>query len=126
MSETPTAGVRTVDRISDVSALGAPLRTPEPPADAAAFVTERLAHGRRHRVRVRLHVSGDLGRELIDPSVGSITDDGDSCVLAFGTDNLDWAARWLVYRNVDFDVLEPAELTERLRSLAELLAERYA
>lgn len=33
--------------------------------------------------------------------------DGDDCVLTPGADDLDWAARWLVYQNSDFDVLEP-------------------
>lgn len=115
-----------LDRIGDVRPLGVPLKAPEPPADAAAYVTERLAHGRRHRVRVRLFVDSDTAREMIAPSVGSIEDDGDDCVLTLGTDDLDGAARWLVFRNLDFDVLEPDELTDCLRALGAWLAERYA
>ncbi|MGB4834714.1 MAG: hypothetical protein WBP28_01380 [Nostocoides sp.] len=34
-----------------------------------------------------------------------------------GTDDLDWAARWLIYHNLDFDVLEPPELTRHIHDL---------
>jgi hypothetical protein len=46
----------------------------------------------RHRVRVQVHTSADLVRELVDPSVATVIDDGDECELDFGTDDLDWAA----------------------------------
>ncbi|MDO0930942.1 hypothetical protein QQY66_04345 [Streptomyces sp. DG2A-72] len=41
------------------------------------------------------------------------------------SDDLDWAARWLAYLNLDLDVLEPAELTDRLRTLGRRLTDRY-
>lgn len=113
-------------RISQVQPLGTRFRMPAPPQDASAFVTEALAVGpRRHRVRVRLFTSGDLARRLIDPTVGGVEDDGEDCILTMGTDDLDWAARWLVYRNLDFDVLDPPELTHRLRALGRWLVDRY-
>lgn len=62
---------------------------------------------------------------MVRPSVGSITDEGDDCILSLGADDLDWAARWLVYLNVDFDVLEPAELIDRLHALGTWVAARY-
>jgi predicted DNA-binding transcriptional regulator YafY len=115
-----------VDRVDSVQPLGVPLTAPEPPADAAAFVAESLAHGPwRHRVRVRVFTSGDLVRELVDPSVATVVDDGDVCELHFGTDDLDWAARWLVYLNLDVDVVEPVALVDRLRSLGGWLLDRY-
>jgi predicted DNA-binding transcriptional regulator YafY len=114
------------DRITDVRPLGTRLATPEPPDDALAFVVRTLSLGPwRHRVRVRLHTSEDLARELIDPSVGDVRDDGDSCILTMATDDLDWAARWLIYRNIDFDVLDPQELEHRLHSFGRWLADRY-
>ncbi|MGI8939724.1 MAG: helix-turn-helix transcriptional regulator [Iamia sp.] len=115
-----------LDRIRDVRAVGPRLPTPPPPEDASAFVTEALAHGPwRHHVRVRMFTSGDLARQLVAPWVGDVHDDGDECIVTLGTDDLDWAARFLVSRNVDFDVLEPPELTERLQALGRWLTVRY-
>ncbi|MDO3701431.1 WYL domain-containing protein [Micromonospora sp. C28SCA-DRY-2] len=118
--------VYALDRIDHVQPLGTRFPVPEPPADAAAFVADTLAHGPwRHRVRVRVHTSADLVRELVDPSVATVVDDGDGCELHFGTDDLDWAARWLTYLNLDLDVVEPAALTDRLRALGRWLLDRY-
>jgi predicted DNA-binding transcriptional regulator YafY len=117
--------VYAVDRIDHVQPLGIRLPCPERPEAAAAFVTERLAHGWRHGVRVRVHTSAELVRELVDPGVATVIEDGDACELRFGTDDLDWAARWLAYLNLDLDVLEPAALTDRLHALGDWLARRY-
>jgi predicted DNA-binding transcriptional regulator YafY len=118
--------VYALDRIEHVQPLGTRFPAPDPPADAVAFVSDTLAHGPwRHRVRVLVHTSADLARELVDPSVATVVEAGDECELRFGTDDLDWAARWLAYLNVDLDVLEPAALTGRLRAFGGWLRERY-
>jgi predicted DNA-binding transcriptional regulator YafY len=115
-----------IDRIGSVQPLGVAIDAPPPPPDAAAFVASSLAHGPwRYRVRVRVHTSADLVREMVDVSVGTVVDDGDECELHLGTDDLDWAARWLIYLNLDCDVLEPAELADRLRGLGRWLSSRY-
>jgi predicted DNA-binding transcriptional regulator YafY len=117
--------VYALDRIDHVQPLGTHIPVPEPPSDAAAFVSDTLAHGPwRHRVRVQVHTSADLVRELVDPSVATVIDDGDECELDFGTDDLDWAARWLVYLNLDIDVIEPTLLTDQLRALGRWLLDR--
>jgi predicted DNA-binding transcriptional regulator YafY len=118
--------VYALDRIEHVQPLGTRFPAPEPPADAVAFVSDTLAHGpRRHRVRVRVYTSAELARELVDPSVATVIEDGDECELRIGTDDLDWAARWLAYLNLDLDVIEPALLTDRLRTLGRWLLDRY-
>jgi predicted DNA-binding transcriptional regulator YafY len=118
--------VYALDRVAHVQPLGTRFPVPEPPADAVAFVSDTLAHGPwRHRVRVRVHTSADLVRDLVDPSVATVVDAGDECELRFGTDDLDWAARWLAYLNLDLDVLEPAPLTDRLRAFGRWLVDRY-
>lgn len=118
--------VYALDRIDHVQPLGTRFPAPEPPSDAAAFVSDALALGPwRHRVRVRVYTSADLVRELVDPSVATVVDDGDECELHFGTDDLDWAARWLAYLNLDIDVIEPALLTDQLRGLGRWLLDRY-
>ena len=118
--------VYALDRIDHVQPLGTRFAAPEPPADAAAFVSGTLAHGPwRYRIRVQVHTSADLVRELVDPSVATVVDAGDECELRFGTDDLDWAARWLVYLNLDVDVIGPAALTARLQALGTWLRDRY-
>ena len=117
--------VYAVDNIDDVLPLGTRLRSPEPPADAAEFVAATLAQGWRHRIRVRVHTSADLVRDVVDPSVAAVIDHGDECELHFGTDDLDWAARWLAYLNLDIDVIEPSSLNDHLRALGRWLLERH-
>jgi predicted DNA-binding transcriptional regulator YafY len=118
--------VYALDRVDDVQPLGTRFPVPDPPPDAATFVSDTLAHGPwRHRVRVRVHTSADLVRELVDPTVATVIDDGDECELHLGTDDLDWAARWLAYLNLDLDVVEPAALSDRLRVLGQWLLDRY-
>lgn len=118
--------VYALDRVDHVQPLGTHYPAPDPPPDAVAFVSDTLAHGPwRHRVRVQVHTSADLVRELVDPSVATVVDTGDECELHLGTDDLDWAARWLAYLDLDLDVLEPAALTDRLRVLGRWLLDRY-
>jgi predicted DNA-binding transcriptional regulator YafY len=115
-----------LDRIDEAQPLGVRLPAPEPPADAARLVADTLAHGPwRHRVRVRVHTGADMVRELVDPTVAAVVEDGDACEVRFGTDDLDWAARWLAYLNLDFDVIEPVELADRLRAFGSWLAARH-
>jgi predicted DNA-binding transcriptional regulator YafY len=115
-----------VDGIDQVQPLGTRFPTPPEPADAVELVAATLAHGPwRHRVRVRVHTSADLMRELVDVTVATVTAVGDECELSFGTDDLDWAARWLAYLNVDLDVLSPAALNDRLHAFGVWLSERF-
>ena len=68
---------------------------------------------------------GRPGRELVGPATGTIDDEGSSCVLSLATDDLDWAARYLVYLNLDFDVLAPAALSTALHDLGDWLSRRH-
>ncbi len=118
--------VYALDRVDHVQPLGVRHPAPDPPSDAVAFVSDTLAHGPwRHRVRVQVHTSADLVRDLVDPSVATVVETGDECELHFGTDDLDWAARWLAYFDLDMDVVEPPELTDRLRVLGRWLVDRF-
>jgi predicted DNA-binding transcriptional regulator YafY len=120
-------GLYAIERISRADPLGTRLPTPPAPKDPAEFARRFLAsRPRRHSVRVRLHTSAELARELVNPAVGTISDENTSCTLSLETDDLDWAARYLVYLNVDFDVLAPAQLTTALHHLGSWLASRHA
>ena len=114
-------------RITRVDPAGPGLPTPHPrqtpPTSLERFLaTDRLV---RHQVRVRLHTSADLARELVAPGHRDDRRRGPTCLLSLGTDDLDWAARYLVYLNVDFDVLAPAELSTALHSLGDWLSRRH-
>ena len=120
-------GLYAVARVNRADPLGTRLPAPPPPPDADEFARSFLtSRPRRHSVRVRLHTSADLARELVNPATGTISDEGSSCLLGLQTDDLDWAARYLVYLNVDFDVLAPAELTAALHDLGSWLSQRHA
>lgn len=119
--------VYAVDRIRHVQPLGTRFPAPDPPADAAALVADTLAQGPwRYRVRVLVHTSADLVRELVDPTVARTVERGDECELQFGTDDLDWAARWLAYLNLDLDVIEPEALNDQFRAFGAWLVQRHA
>lgn len=51
--------------------------------------------------------------------------DEDCYLLTMGTDDLDWAARWVIYLNLDLDVLEPPELTRHIHDLGLWLTQHY-
>lgn len=98
-------------------------RTP-PAADLAAYVAERVSSVRpRLRARVLLHAPAEeiaprirlrsAALEPVDPA---------SCVLAAEVEWLDGLAVFLAGLGVDFQVLEPGELVERVQ----LLAQRFA
>ena len=119
-------GLYAVERISRANPLGNRLPAPQAPEDPGSFARTFLSsRPRRHHVDVRLHTSVELARELVNPTAGTIADEGGTCVLSLETDDLDWAARYLVYLNVDFEILAPAELTTALHDLGCWLAQRH-
>ena len=59
------------------------------------------------------------------PPPGRSSTRGRPACCSLDTDDLDWAARYLVYLNVDFDVLAPAELSTALHTLGDWLSRRH-
>ncbi len=110
-------------RVDRVSALGATghRNTPRTAPDAAALVTEGVAvRVFDTRARIRLMVPAHEAPRHIGPTVGVVEpgDDEEWCHVTIGGD-ADWIARYLIGMAVPFEVLEPPEVIEELRALAE-------
>jgi predicted DNA-binding transcriptional regulator YafY len=108
-----------VDRIEAPQRTGVRFR-PQNPPDAAAFVAHAVTTAPyRHQIRVLLHQPAGWVAGRLPPTVGVVTPAGqDRCLLRTGADSLDMIAFHLGMLDCDFTVLEPPELTERLRVLA--------
>jgi predicted DNA-binding transcriptional regulator YafY len=113
-----------VDRLARPASSGtrfAPRTLPAP--DAAAYV-ERSLRGAPHRyeARVTLHAPADQITGRVPAYWGTIEEkDARSCEFRTGDDELDWLALRIAMLGVDFEVHEPVELAEHLRSLADRL-----
>ena len=112
-----------VDRISEPMALGTRF-TPRalPAADAAAFVEQRFsALPSRYEARLTLHAPADTVR--MPAGWGTVVPiDEDRCEYRSGDDNLAWLALRVAMLGVEFEVHEPPELVEELRTLSGRLA----
>lgn len=118
------AGWRTfrVDRIDSPRANGIRF-VPRDPPDAAAFVARGITTAPyRYQARILVRASASAVAERIPPSAGVVTAaTADSCVLATGSDSLDALAFHTAMLGLPVQVLEPAELAERMRELADWL-----
>lgn len=111
-----------VDRLDDCAAVGARFAPRElPDDDLAAYVARQVSVApRRHQATLVLHAPVEAMRERLNDAVGSLeaVDDG-RCRLRTGGDSLERLAVWIGLLGVDFEVLDPPELVEHLRQVAE-------
>lgn len=119
-----------VDRISAPAATGMPCTPRRLPApDAAAFVADRL-HAAPTRYEARLIVRAPAEAVHRRPPAswaGTVTPiDAGTCEYRTGDDDLSWLAHRVAMLGFDFEVLEPTELRERLRALADRLGRAAA
>ncbi|UYQ61338.1 helix-turn-helix transcriptional regulator [Streptomyces peucetius] len=102
-------------------------RTP-PAEDLAAYVSQGVSN-RAYATRavVRLHTSAERAAEFVGPSDGVLepVDDG-RCLLRTGAANLDVLVIHVLLMGVDFEVVEPPELTGRIRALRDRLSRAMA
>ncbi|MDX6646109.1 MAG: hypothetical protein QOK40_1836 [Miltoncostaeaceae bacterium] len=113
-----------VDRLARPAATGARFTARKLPArDAAAFVQESIMGApSRFEARVTLRAAADEIARRAPAHWGTITPiDADTCEYRTGDDDLGWLALRVAMLGVDFEVLEPPELVEHLRALAERL-----
>jgi predicted DNA-binding transcriptional regulator YafY len=97
---------------------------PRDPPDAAAFVARAVTTAPyRYQASVLVHAPAEVVAGLVPPTVGVLAAaEGSSCVLTSGADSLDMLAFHVATMDLDFTVLEPPELVERVQALADRLA----
>lgn len=113
-----------LDRMTNVTASTWRFRLREHP-DPVGFVQRAVSISPfRYLVRVLLHCSLDDAQTRVPARFGTLTArEGSSTLLEFGADSLDWPALYLAGMGVPFEVLEPTEMQDSMRSLsARLLA----
>ena len=110
-----------VDRLSAPAPTGVRAGPrPLPAPDAAAFVTESMAAAPRgYEARLTLHAPAEAVRTRAAAGWGRVEPHDDAtCEYRTGDDDLGWLALRVLMLGVDFEVHEPPELVERLRSLS--------
>ena len=111
-----------LDRLVDVRALGSTF-TPREAPDAATYVRRSISSSPyRYVARVRYFAPHDVVAQYFSPTSVTIEADGpDACVLTAGADDPEKIVFYLALPGRDFEVLDPPEVAEAVRSLAERL-----
>lgn len=111
-----------VDRMSEVAARTWRFR-PRAAPDAATYVQEGVASRvYQHQARFLVHAPADTVRAQIPASAAVVRPLGsERCEVLSGAGSLDFALMHIVLLGHDFEVLDPPELGERCRALAERL-----
>jgi predicted DNA-binding transcriptional regulator YafY len=93
---------------------------PLPAEDLADyFPTGPAANGHRYRAVLTMHGSAAEVAEEVPPTLGVVEPVNDhTCTLRIGSDSLDHLAVWVAAFGFEFDVHEPPELVEHLRTLS--------
>jgi biotin operon repressor BirA-like protein len=113
-----------LDRLSRPSPAGRRFAPRTLPAkDAAAFVEQSIAGApSRFEATVTLHASAEQMAARFPFHAGRIERrDAHTCTYRTGDDDLAWLALRIAMFGVDFEVLEPPELTEQVRELGDRL-----
>lgn len=114
-----------VDRLTEPESTRTTFRPRElPGADAAAFVRDRLASiPTRYQAVVVIRTSAEEVRQIVQ-RWGTVEPlDASSCRLLMNVDSLDWTAFVLAAVGAEFEVIEPVELRDYLRTTSELFAQ---
>ncbi|WP_323186117.1 MULTISPECIES: YafY family protein [Streptomyces] len=118
-----------VDRITPKPPHGPRFEPREPPAeDLAAYVSTGVStRAYASHAVIRLLVPMEEAAERISPSAGTLeASDENSCVLRTGAASLDVMVLHLMMLGFEFEVLEPSELTEAIRTARDRLARSLA
>ncbi|WNG88635.1 YafY family protein [Mycobacterium sp. ITM-2016-00317] len=112
-----------LDRMSEVRAVGTTFRPREAP-DAAAYVRRAISSSPyRYVARVRYSAPHDVVERAFPAASVDVEPDGpDACVVTVGADDPEGMIPWLAMPGCDFEVLEPLEVIEAVRVVADRIA----
>lgn len=113
-----------VDRLASCNADGIHFHPRELPAeDAAAYVASAISFApHKHQAIVTLKAPTGSIAEHFRPQDGRLEEvDANTCRLTTGGDSLEWLAAWISWFGVDFEIHEPPELIEYVRTLSQRL-----
>ncbi|HEV2812232.1 MAG TPA: YafY family protein [Solirubrobacteraceae bacterium] len=113
-----------VDRIEKPPSVGRRFTPRRLPAkDAAAYVSQSLSSApNRYEARVTIHAPAERVRKLVPRNWGAVEPlDDTRCEYRTGDDDLHWLAARVSMIRFDFEVHEPPELVEHLRTMADRL-----
>ncbi|MDP2742835.1 MAG: WYL domain-containing protein, partial [Hydrogenophaga sp.] len=118
-----------IDRVQAAPCTGSHFEPRAAPAgDLRAYVTGAMAGVHQgDQARVVLHRSREVMARTIPPSAATLEPIDDAhCLMLCSAGQLDSLVYWLMALDVDFDVLEPPVLKERLRVASERVARSLA
>lgn len=98
-------------------------RTP-PAEDLAAYVSQGVStRAYAAQAVIRLHTSAEKAAQIVSPSDGVLEAvDERRCLLRTGAASLDVLVIHVMLMGVDFEVIEPVELTEHIRTVRDRLS----
>ena len=113
-----------VDRMRPRSPTGPRFVPRDPPADAAAYVSQAVGSAPyRYQARILMLAPLDVVADQASPTAGRLEAvDERSCILHVGSNSLEQIALYVGLKGVDFEVLDPPELVDYVRALAERFA----
>ncbi|MFE7134276.1 helix-turn-helix transcriptional regulator [Streptomyces sp. NPDC057638] len=114
-----------VDRITPTPPHGPRFTPRTPPAeDLAAYVSQGVStRAYAERATLRLRIPAEEAARLVGPMDGVVEPvDGASCLLRTGATTLEGMVVHVLFLGVDFEVVEPPELVERIRELRDRLS----
>ncbi len=119
-----------IDRVEGAPVIGTHFAPRPAPlgGDLGAYVSGMLAAViKGEEARVVLHEPMDVMSPRIPPAAALLEPIDDSCCLVrCSSHQLDWLVYWLMSLDVDFEVLEPPALKERVRAAGERLSRAVA
>jgi predicted DNA-binding transcriptional regulator YafY len=113
-----------VDRIAGTPEPGPRFPPRDPPEDVAGYISRAISTSPyRYQATVRLHASAESAAERVGPAAGLVEAvDEHTCLLHVGGPSVAGFPVYLAQIGFDFEVLDPPELVEQVRVLAERFA----